>query len=391
MPQLLLFLFSTGMLNTLYSSIAISVIIILVYQLIKTKQVKLAAMRSISFLMLYLFGVFYFLFGVFTIQGVMHYLVSPLLTFIAGWTIVSANKQNQEQTVKSMIYALVLGYGLHALLNYVINVGKPRWLLIDFFSGSIRAATGSGAINTIIFSMLFYVMIIEKRILVKMTGIVILMVSILYAFLLGTRTQFIILLIVFIISIVVHSHEKHGRSALIRSLLIIVFLTSMFIIMYQQDFLSMRNAIEKSNLMLRFQDINLRVSDDTRKNRYLEGIAGLIDHPFGKSDIHTGYYHNFWLDIGRIGGIIPFIIMAGFSYITFTHMLQIFRDKRTDIGLRYMLLGIYIGIQMNFFVEPILEGFFDFFLINCFINGMTESFCIKKFRKGEITARAMFI
>ena len=39
-----------------------------------------------------------------------------------------------------------------------------------------------------------------------------------------------------------------------------------------------------------------------------------------------------------------------------------------------MILCVYIGIQINFFVEPILEGLLDFFLVFTLINGMIECY-----------------
>ena len=98
----------------------------------------------------------------------------------------------------------------------------------------------------------------------------------------------------------------------------------------------------------------------------------MLDYPLGGLK-EESYYHNFWLDIGRISGVVPFLIMVTYSFLTFFHVIKLFCDKTLDKKARYVLLSIYLGTLMNFFVEPILEGLINSFYSFTFLNGLTES------------------
>ena len=85
------------------------------------------------------------------------------------------------------------------------------------------------------------------------------------------------------------------------------------------------------------------------------------------------YFHNMWLDISRVAGIIPMVLMLLYNGITLQHTVQLFRNKQIDIATRYVAISVYIGCLMNFCVEPVLDGLVSFFLSFCIINGITDS------------------
>ena len=99
----------------------------------------------------------------------------------------------------------------------------------------------------------------------------------------------------------------------------------------------------------------------------------MLDHPFGGLE-STAYFHNMWLDIGRVAGILPFLVMVAYSVVTDFRAIKIIHNKEIDIRLRYLILCVYLGFQINFFTEPVLEGLFEFFLNFMAINGMVEAY-----------------
>ena len=99
----------------------------------------------------------------------------------------------------------------------------------------------------------------------------------------------------------------------------------------------------------------------------------MFNYPLGGLR-ETSYYHNLWLDVGRVAGIFPFLCMIVYTIAINWHAIQIIKDKQVSIWFRYLILCVYLGIQINFFVEPILEGLLDFFLIFTVINGMLECY-----------------
>ena len=189
MPELLLMLYSTGAINKIYGLLGISFFIIIPWQMIKTGRTYVNGLASVPFYALAMFAFLYVAIGEFSIQGMLYYMVCPLLAYLAGWVVIDARKDDAEKNIRRGIAALLLGYTIHAFLNYSINVGHQRWELTDYFTGSLRAATGSGCINTLALSLAVYIIVIEKDKLKKVVGLACAVTSILYAFLLGTRTQ----------------------------------------------------------------------------------------------------------------------------------------------------------------------------------------------------------
>ncbi len=374
MPELLLMLYSTGAINKIYGLLGISFFIIIPWQMIKTGRTYVNGLASVPFYALAMFAFLYVAIGEFSIQGMLYYMVCPLLAYLAGWVVIDARKDDAEKNIRRGIAALLLGYTIHAFLNYSINVGHQRWELTDYFTGSLRAATGSGCINTLALSLAVYIIVIEKDKLKKVVGLACAVTSILYAFLLGTRTQFIIFFIVSFSFLLYYLYEKFG----LRSVLILVTITLLLIsvgfYIYNKNIFGIKIYIDTSNLMARYQaGSGLQSADNYRTSSLTRGLVNLIDYPLGGLK-HNEYYHNFWLDIGRIAGILPFVCMVVYTAVINTHALRIIKGKNIAEPFRYMILCVYIGIQINFFVEPILEGLLDFFLVFTLINGMIECY-----------------
>lgn len=374
MPELLLMFFTTGAINRVYGMIAISFFIIVPWQMMKTGRAYVNGMASVPFYALAIFGFLYVLIGEFSIQGFLYYLICPLLAYLAGWVLVDVRKDDAEKNIRRGIVAFLLGYAIHAFLNYSINVGHQRWELTDYFAGTLRAATGSGCINTLALSLAVYIFVIEKDKWKKFAGLICVAMSLLYAFLLGTRTQFIIFITVSFVFLLYYLHEKFGvRSILILAVVTLV-LVGISVYLYEKNIFGIKVYIDTSNLMARYQDgSGLQSADSYRTSSLTRGLVNLLNYPFGGLK-DTKYYHNLWLDVGRIAGIFPFVCMIIYTAVINIHAMRIIKSKNIEDSFRYMILCVYFGIQINFLVEPILEGLLDFFLVFTLINGMIECY-----------------
>ncbi len=90
----------------------------------------------------------------------------------------------------------------------------------------------------------------------------------------------------------------------------------------------------------------------------------LKDYPFGKCDVPlvendwtvTPYAHNSWLDIGRRGGIIPFVLATLFSVTNIASLVYAWIKKK-DIGI-YALIASFTGVTLyNMFEAGIMAGY----------------------------------
>lgn len=384
MPELLLMLYSTGAINKIYGLLGISFFIIIPWQMKKTGRTYVNGIASVPFYALAMFAFLYVAIGEFSIQGMLYYMVCPLLAYLAGWVMIDARKDDAEKNIRRGIAALLLGYTIHAFLNYSINIGHQRWELIDFFSGSLRAATGSGCINTLVLSLAAYIVTLEEKKIKKIVGLACVVVSLLYAFLLGTRTQFIIFLAVNLVFLVCFLYEKYGLKSAAILIGIVLVVVGVCFYLYTNNVFGIKLYVDSSNLMARYiMGSGLQEADDYRITSITRGIDNLFTYPLGGLK-ESSYYHNFWLDIGRVAGILPFICMAFYSVVINIHAVRIL--KKTDLAswFRYLIMCVYLGMQINFLVEPLLEGLLDFFLVFTVINGMLECYYQRYFFRRKM-------
>lgn len=330
-----------------------------------------------EFWILGLFGLSYVLFDELNVQNLTYYFALPLMAYMVGWSSQDGRKDGCEHT-KNALLAITLGFCLYAALNYFANLGHNRYQLIDFWSGQFRAATGSGFLNTMILSIVLYSILLEKRRWIQVLLIVGTVISMLYMLMLGTRTQVYICGIILIITIPMYMKETHKQLWLLRALGILAVVAAVFMLLYFLNILGIKDTIDHSNLIARFQEgSGIHHSNTERIEQFFAGLASLVKHPFG-GQRETLYFHNMWLDIGRISGIIPLCFALIYSVFTFLNMWKIFREKSNDTGLRYLLFSIYSGVTLNFFVEPVMEGLLNFFLAFCVINGIADCYLYRK-------------
>lgn len=368
-------LLASGAVNCVYAYIFVGAITLFFVQMIKCGKVYINAAGGYSLWALFLFGISYTLIGMLVPQGLVRYSAAPVLAFTTGWIICETDRGDQIRTIANTILVIALLYGIHASLNYFINIGRTRWSMRDFFSGLNRSATGLGSLGTPIFSLVGYFLFFEKRKTVKLFWLVVAFFALRGGLQLGTRTQFVILLFTMVVNVFLYCWEKNGVKGIKTAVAIIAVTGLCGWLMYQYNIFGIRDIIDSSTLMLRLLDTsNAQIrSDRNRLEQFFGGIVALIEHPFGGL-IEETYFHNMWLDVARVSGIIPFISICIFTVFTVRTIWWIFENKRIDKSSRYIILSFNLGILLNFFVEPILEGMLDMFLTFCLVAGMTEAF-----------------
>lgn len=366
---LLTFILALGALNPIYGTIGISLFECLYLGMLS--KMKVGIPSSFSFLWLLLFGVTYVIFGQLTLSYVEYYLVATLSAFLAGHYCSGIINNDVEKSTKALIYTIVFAEATHALLNTIVNVGTVRWRLVDFFRG-YRSATGSAFINTFVFSLAFVFVFIEQRRLIRIIGITCVTISFIYSFILGTRTTYIVTAVVLTINVLLFFRERLEFRQYVKVINGLLIFALLAFIIYHRDLFRVRAMMERSNLFIRFTEIGLIKSDQFRMESVGKGIQSLLEHPFG-GQIERRYFHNMWLDAGRIGGVFPFVFLIMYSINTLFHVIYLFRKKALDITYRYTVLSIYTGIMLNCFTEPVLEGIMESFLVFVFINGLVDT------------------
>ena len=367
----LLFLLHIGAINYIHGIIALGAVVIFFYQPLLRHRCNVNALVCPEIWMLILFGITYVLFGEISLLYIEYYLIAPVLAFIIGWVYCECTKES-AQAFKKAIFAILLGFGIHVVLNVALNLGSGRLAMVDVFQGK-RIATGSGALNTMTVSLVMYSVFLAKgreRIIIM----ALFCVSLVYCFILGNRSQFAILILVNVCTVSLYLYEKKGARGLVKTLFIIIGVIAALAVVYKLDLFGIGTMINKSNFMLRFavNSYNKEVEANTSLQNRMRLLAGALEQilksPFG-GNIDRVYYHNLMLDIARVSGIIPMFLMIMYFIRMLRNLLKIFRSGFAS-DFRYMVVSVYMGFWLNFMVEPVMEGFIEFFLMMCMLDGM---------------------
>ena len=117
----------------------------------------------------------------------------------------------------------------------------------------------------------------------------------------------------------------------------------------------------------------------TRTIRWKDSIGNILIYPFGWGSMGREFLiHNMWLDIARIAGIIPFLILAYMTINTFIKTIRLLISHERTIS--YLLLGLNICFFASCFVEPIYGGTHLnlYFMLMGTVNYLTRKNRIKK-------------
>lgn len=376
---ILLLAINVGAIENAVGCTILGIYTIFAYQIMNSKKIYLNALNKSPTWLLLFSGFFYGMASYITGKGAVYsmarYFVIPILVFLAGYTITN-RKNNYTLSAERCLCAIAIGCAVHAILNITVNIGLTnRMETVDYFLG-LRSATNLGSMNTFIFGLL-PCLVITKRKKIKIAGSIFFSASIIYGFMLGTRSSIYGLVVMTIISAITIIYKHYSKGLKLNVLAkwcgVGIILIGVIVAIYYTDFMKIRTNIEASLLLNRLRSGGTATSDLRRFNLFKEGMAYLFYHPFGGNKIDEVYYfHNYWLDVGRVAGVIPVILIISLDIMLFRHMLIIFRNDSIDEDFRYALFGIYICIFINFFFEPIMDGYLDLFYRFTFINGMTE-------------------
>lgn len=355
---------------------------LLAYMMIKR---KIVFPKNKNFYILLVFSIIYSLIKYFKNNSFIGFiLIAPSISYYCGIVIYEFCK-NDEKYITKYILAIAIGLFIHGMLNYSINIGNVNRNTVDFWNNTILSATLQGTMLTMIMSLIFWIMVYNKKTYIKVFYLICYVLSLLYLTILATRTTIIISIIVFIIIYFMNGLLNKKIAKNIKILIVGCIFIIFSNVLYNNNLFNIKNIINNSNLIQRMsQKEGLNESDRNRFEAQLLGIKYIVNNPFG-SNLQIGelnYAHNLWIDIGKEAGIIPFFLMVVYTINYFVSLFGITKDKNISTKYKIFLWSIYLGVNINFFVEPILQGIPFYFMTFALINGIIDS-QYRKLKSGE--------
>lgn len=308
------------------------------------------------------------------------------MCYLIGLNLFDANnnnmikeKSNADDQLKLSIIVVAFGTLLHYLLNASINIGSLLRNTVDYWTGDVVSATDQALLAIIaicVFSIwLFGDYSVWKRLIASL-GLVLIFA---YNFVLAGRT--ILLMSAIIMCVAFLFIRKHiNPDAQIKSYLFVfgIVLTALLLVLNNVG--GMRDWIMNSNFSQRFE--TQEIVEDIRFERKISYVIHMIKFPFGGGALKAyvgGYAHELYLDVFSDVGIVGYLLVIAVVVITVINVIKFIKMKDFAIDTKAMVLCVFMGINIVFFLEPILQGEPWFFCVFCFLSGaLRKNLLIKK-------------
>lgn len=310
-------------------------------------------------------------------------LIGPPIAYYCG-TIIAELVNHDEHYITKCIVAIAVGFFIHAMLNYMININSLNRNTIDFWTKEMSSATLQATMLTMILSLEYWGVFYTKKIWLKVIFIIFLILAILYISIIGSRTPLAIAIIVFLANLIIDGiYNKRIRKTMKIFGIVVIVIMIAIVTINSNEYI--RESIKESNIIKRFLDEATIESDLSRLKSQILGIGLVIEHPMGTDETieDLKYVHNMWLDVGKEVGILPCILLIIYTINTIKSLICIIKGNNVSHGYKILIGSLYMGININFLLEPIIQGIPFLFVIFIIINGLIDSQCDLYKRKIE--------
>ena len=356
--------------------------------IIYSKNNFLVKNLDFDFLILFLFSSVYALFYSFRpevlIQTFLFLFLFPPAFYLLGKYVVTKSQNVNE--LYTLFFIVGASFSLTALLSVGSNLlaggyGQFERTIPNFWTATPMTATLMAAYFT--FNICIPALIIVRKqnlnFLYKIIGLGLFVASLLCVFRLGSRTQIVILAATIAISLL-YIVPNQGPKRNLR-LFISIFIVAALIVSYiplnlDADYLSVFGD------RLKAASAANNATAGHRTQIWAESIEYLFTKPFGWQLVGgANFSHNLWLDVARVCGILPFFFLSIFTVRNIIYTKRAVLGGKNDIAFRSMILIYTFAANLQFFVEPIMQGIFFMFVVYCFYQG-----AIKKYAENKTTA-----
>ena len=343
----------------------------------------------------------------YSITGVLKQFVYPL-SYLCGLNclrLFDSGETSHERTKSRekgflfICYTIAAGILVHVLLNLYNNQGLEGRLIDDFWGGA-ASATCNAALFCFGIGMIPALLLNKSGWFGKTFSIVCLISFTLFALILAGRTFFFLFLIVFILSVFFSAYKARDIKKAFGLILIVSVIVGVLFAIYKSNFLNVKNLFESSNFYDRFY--GKWASDITedgrmeRKQMYFQNMLEL-KNLFGGGKLRaaskTKYAHELYLDLLSDAGIFAYVICIVFVFSRTFRAFKFAASNQTGYSRLFgvVVFGIFLSLNIEFFIEPILQGVPWLFPTFCILCGMIDYIILKKqtdvqIKKGEPSA-----
>ncbi|MBL7474042.1 O-antigen ligase family protein [Robertkochia sediminum] len=331
------------------------------------------------------YGAFYALNPEQGIQYIIIYLTFPWTFYLLGKNMGAGVFDRDAFYI--LFFLIATFYSITPILSIgknILNGGFVQFSrdIPNFWNGKIEKATLIAI--PFAFQMLILAFLYTKKqyskYLFNIAALLIFVLAMLCTFRIGSRT---LLMVFFITSLLAFFLFFNKSSIGVKTLSLILMLIAA---VYMIDYIYIDlNSDYLSVLGQRLQDSDNAQSAGGRTERWMSSVENLIEHPLGWKLSEFGFAHNFWLDVARENGLLPLGILILFTIQSLKLWANFITNNLHDNRVIYLSLGFFVTSYSILFLEPIMNGAFDFFCVFCLVHGWLKG--LKIMENHEIAVR----
>lgn len=284
--------------------------------------------------------------------------------------IVCRKYVNKEFCLDRLVFYVLFAFGTGSFLRYALDVMQSwtkvlnhhRWILDIWTHTETTATIGGGW--CIPLSCFFYYVVSSNRFsfFIKLIVYIEVAVALFFNILTGTRNFLIIFTITTLIAFVFNELIGHkDRKKLVRVTGILLLLVIIIFALYSSNSFGIKDYIQKSTLLMRLNKGELSshsMNDNGRIERYIFILNNLKTVFWGGSHCEAigKRIHNWFLQCLDIYGFLAMILLiVVFVRVVMTYYSYI-KSRRVDESTRVLILSIIVTFTLYGMIEPILTS-----------------------------------
>ena len=158
-----------------------------------------------------------------------------------------------------------------------------------------------------------------------------------------------------------------------RYIFLLIIAIALLVIFFNNIF-GIRDWILDSNLANRFNAQN--ALEDVRLERKLLYFSHMFDFLIGGGHLKEkvgGFAHELFLDVYSDIGMIGYILVISIVVLCTINVVKLIKNKSVSLETRCLVLCVFMGILVVFFIEPIMQAAPWLFCVFCFLSGIVKN------------------
>lgn len=297
-----------------------------------------------------LYGVFAYLSGnILSLSGLLYIIVPGVIFYLFGKFVGLCNYDKRERMIWFYLiiiisFAITIYYNLFLNIHNIGSIVNTDRVLESSSQDLIASATMIGLYVSLGLCYLPVFIFDSGWKLRRWISLLIFTLSILSIVFLVNRTGILITIAIIVIASLYMN--KTSSYSIITKLILIPLIILIFYCIFGDQW---------SAIVTAYADRNVDLSTGgERFYRWWEALGYLFTNPFGWSN-KANYAHNMWLDVARVSGVLPFVLLLMITYKYYKALKQ-FCNVSSDKFLNMIHISIFTCFMCTCLVEPVVQG-----------------------------------